>query len=178
MRQIGTNGEVLMAKTKLPLIIATITLLVLTAGCSSSQVGPQVGKIAPDFTLTSLNGETISLSALKGNTVLLNFWATWCGPCRYELPFLQEIFEEHSVKGLIVLTINSWEDRNTAREFMTQNQFTFPVLMDYPAKEVAQTYQIRNIPTTFIIGKKGTIKAVKIGAFQSKAEIESLLKGL
>jgi len=166
-----------MSKTKV-LLVSIISLVIISAGCSTSGVGPQVGKTAPDFTLTSLNGEVISLSTLKGKPVLLNFWASWCVPCCYEIPFIQEIFEEYSAKGLIVLTINSWEDRNTVQEFMTQNKLTFPALIDYPDKKVAQSYQIRNIPATFLIDKKGTIKAVKIGAFQNKAEIEGLLKDI
>lgn len=167
-----------MSKIKLLLFIVTIILSILAFGCSSPEVGLKAGKMAPDFTLTSLNGEVTSLSAFKGNMVLLNFWATWCRPCRYEIPYIQQIFEEYSAKGLVVLTVNSWEDRETAQEFMSQNQLTFPVLTDYPGKKVARTYQIRTIPATFIIDRKGIIKAVKIGAFQNKAEIESLLKGL
>lgn len=167
-----------MIKIKLLLTIIAITLLVATVGCSGSQIGPQVGKIAPDFTLTSLNGEITSLSALKGKPVLLNFWATWCEPCRREIPYIQQVFEDQSAKELVLLSINSWEDRNTIQDFMTENQLTFPVLLDYPGKTVKEAYQIHSIPTTFIISKKGTIKAVKVGAFKSKAEIESLLKGL
>lgn len=167
-----------MIKIKLLLPIVALTLLVTTVSCSGSQIGPQVGKIAPDFTLTNLNGETTSLSALRGNLVLLNFWATWCGPCRQEIPYIQQVFKDQSAKELVVLSINSWEDRNTIQDFMTGNQLTFPVLLDYPGKTVKEAYQIHSIPTTFIINKKGTIKAVKVGPFKSKAEIESLLKGL
>jgi len=165
-----------MSKVKPLLVPVVLALTIITASCLGSGVGPQVGKTAPDFTSTSLNGEVISLSPLKGKPVLLNFWASWCDPCCYEIPFIQEIFEEYSAKGLIVLAINSWEDRNTVQEFMTQNQLTLPVLIDYPSKKVAQSYQIRTIPATFFIDKKGTIKAVKIGAFQNKAEVENLLK--
>jgi len=165
-----------MNKIRLILVVAILVLLIPIVSCFNSQTGPQVGKVAPDFTLTSLNGDVTTLSALKGKQVLLSFWATWCDPCVYEMPFIQEIFDEYSPQGLVILAIASWEDRNTVREFMTQNEFTFPALIDYPGKEAANKYQVRTIPATFIINEKGTIKAVKIGAFGGKADIESLLK--
>ncbi len=165
-----------MNKIKVLLVVAILTLLVPIMGCFNSQTGPLVGKVAPDFTLTSLNGDVTTLSSFKGKQVLLSFWATWCNPCVFEMPYIQEIYDEYSPQGLILLTIASWEDRNTVQEFITQNQFTFPVLIDYPDKDAAYKYQVRTIPATFIISEKGTIKAVKIGAFGSKADIENLLK--
>lgn len=161
------------------LTIITTVLLLLIPGCVSPQVspqiGPQVSKIAPDFILTNLIGEKISLGAFRGKPVLLNFWASWCGPCRQEMPYLQAILAEKT--GVAILTINIRESQKTVSDFMKRNDYTFPVLLDSDGK-VSQSYQIQAIPATFLIDKNGIIKAVKVGAFRNKAEIEDFLKGL
>jgi len=138
--------------------------------------GPEVGKLAPDFKLQSLGGQTVSLSDFRGNPVLLNFWASWCGPCRAEMPFLQEIFEskEWSGKGLIILTIDIGESPSRVKEFMESYVLSFPVLLDTD-RNLALEYNIRGIPTTFFIDKDGIIQDIKIGAFSSKTEIEKRL---
>ncbi len=140
------------------------------------EAAPQVGKMAPDFTLTSLTGEVIQLSAFRGKPVLLNFWATWCPPCRDEIPLIQSVFEESSGAKLAVMSINGWEDKATIQEFMSKSGLTFPVLLNYPGKATVTTYKVVYIPTTFIIDATGIIKSIKVGSFESKAELESVLK--
>lgn len=158
------------------LTIISILLLILVTGCTtpqvSPQISPQVGEKAPDFALTSLDEQKISLSAFKGKPVLLNFWASWCPPCRYQKPHLQAIFAKET--AVAVLTINIRESQQTVSDFMKRNGYTFPVLLDRDGK-VSRSYQIRAIPTTFLVDKNGTIKAVKFGAFRNKAEIEVFL---
>ena len=130
--------------------------------------------LAPDFQLPNLEGQTISLSDLKGKPVLLNFWATWCGPCVSEMPYLQEIYDEWSGKGLMLLTINRGESSSTVKGFMQKRNLSLPVLLDTELV-VAQRYNIMGIPTTFFIDKDGIIQEKVIGAFPNKAEIEKRL---
>ncbi len=157
----------------------------LAAGCASSPPsastsdetltsGAQIGKPAPDFTLLDLNGQPVSLSSLIGKPVLINFWATWCPPCRYEMPFIQEIHEEWADKGLVVLAINVGEDSSTVSDFIQENNYSLPVLLDTDQR-AAFEYGIRYFPTTFFIDKDGIIQAIKVGAFLGKAEIEGKL---
>jgi len=155
---------------KVMLIILTSVLLV--AGCSSQ--APRVGELAPDFQLPNLEGQSISLSDFRGEPVLVNFWASWCGPCRYEMPFIQEVYEEWSASGLVMLAINQGESLSTVDDFMQSGNYSFPVLLDTQG-QVADQYNILGIPATFFIDEDGVIQAIKIGAFSSKAEIETML---
>ena len=165
---------------RLPKIILVIILASLlasglvSAGCSSSAQGPQIGKLAPDFKLSNLEGQSISLSDFRGKPVLLNFWASWCGPCRYEMPFIQEIYEKWSGKGLVILAVNLQENPSQVKEFVESFGFSFPVLLA-TNQEVSLAYNIRGIPATFFIDKDGIIQDIKIGAFAGKTEIESRL---
>ena len=158
-------------------ILTTILVLILTsvllvAGCSSQ--APQVGKLAPDFQLPNLEGQSISLSDFRGKPVLVNFWATWCPSCRYEMPFIQEVFEEWSANGLVVLAIDKGESPSTVKDFIQSGNFSFPVLLDIN-QDVALEYNIRGIPATFFIDKNSIIQAIKVGPFSSKTEIEKSL---
>ena len=168
----------------LKIISAIILLLVLgsglvLAGCSSgstSDGGSETEMLAPDFQLPSLDGQTINLSDFRGKPVLLNFWATWCGPCELEMPFLQEIYEdeEWSEKGLVMLAVDIGEPPARVKDFMERLGLSFTVLLDID-QDVALKYNIRAIPTTFFIDKDGIIQETKIGAFTGKAEIEERL---
>ncbi|TET66561.1 MAG: TlpA family protein disulfide reductase [Dehalococcoidia bacterium] len=146
----------------------------VSAGCSSSTQGPEIGKLAPDFQLSNLDGQVVSLGDFRGKPVLLNFWASWCGPCRYEMPFLQEIYQAWSGKGLVVLTVNLQENPSRVKEFVEEFGLSFPVLLA-TSQEVPLAYNIRGIPATFFIDKNGIIQDIKIGAFSSRAEIEQRL---
>jgi peroxiredoxin len=133
-----------------------------------------VGKPAPDFQLPNLEGQPISLSDFRGKPVLLNFWATWCGPCVFEMPFIQSIFEESSDTGLVILAVNIGEAPPTVRDFIQSGNFSFPVLLD-TSQDVALEYNVRGIPTTFLIDKNGIIQVIKVGAFSSMLEIKRSL---
>ncbi len=165
------------------LISIAMSLLILSLGaitaCSGSAAlnrGYQVGNLAIDFELKSLDGQSVSLSSLRGKTILLNFWATWCPPCREEMPLFQQIFEDSrwKDKGLVILGMNLSESVATVTEFMKTNGLTFPILLD-TGQDVARDYNIRGIPTTFFIDKNGIIREIRIGAFPNKAAIESVL---
>ncbi len=156
-------------------LIAVLALLVM-AGCSEStepNAVPAPGRPAPNFQLQSLDGETVSLDSLRGHPVMVNFWATWCGPCRMEMPFIQEVFEDPDwvEQGLVILSVNAGESASAARKFMESNNLSFRVLLDADS-EVMRLYNVSGIPTTYFIDKDGIIRDVKIGLFQSKAEID------
>jgi len=154
------------------IVVLILTSVLLIVGCSSQ--APQVGKLAPDFQLPNLEGQAMSLSDFRGKPVLVNFWATWCPPCRAEMPYLQQVYEEWSYKGLVVLAINIGESPPTVKDFIQSGNFSFPVLLDIN-QDIALEYNIRGIPTTFLIDKDGIIQAIKVGAFSSKTEIEKSL---
>jgi cytochrome c biogenesis protein CcmG/thiol:disulfide interchange protein DsbE len=154
--------------TAYPLTTAT-TLPVITIA-----EGNQIGNLALDFQLQNLNGQSVSLSGFRGKPIILNFWATWCGPCRGEMPFLQQIYETWSDKGLVVLEIDLRENATLVQKFMTDSKLSLPTLLDTSGK-VGQSYGITVIPTTFFIDKDGIIRQVVRGAFPNKASIESQL---
>jgi cytochrome c biogenesis protein CcmG/thiol:disulfide interchange protein DsbE len=149
----------------------------ITGVSMDSTQSPQAGELAPDFYFETPEGEPSSLTTLKGSPVLLNFWATWCGPCRREMPYLQQIWDEWQEKGLVLLAINSSESSSDVESFMQSQGFSFPVLLD-SQWEAGNQYGIRAIPTTFFIDREGIIQEVHVGTFQSKAEIENILNQL
>ena len=159
-------------KVILAIILASGLLI---AGCSAgAEQGARTGSQAPDFRLPELDGQTVSLSNFQGKPVLINFWAVSCPPCRFEMPFIQEIFEEWSDKGLVILAINIGESPSTVKRFMESYGYSFLVLLDTRG-DVALKYGIRLIPVSLFIDKNGIIKAVKVGPFSSKAAIEKSL---
>lgn len=122
---------------------------------------------APDFTLTDMNGNNVSLAELKGKVVILDFWATWCGPCKVSFPGMQIAVNKYAENDNVkFLFINTWErvenKLQNAKDFISQNQYTFQVLMDYD-NAVITKYKVSGIPTKFIIGKDGNIKFVSVG---------------
>jgi len=134
--------------------------------------GTRVGNLAPDFELQDLDGETVSLSELRGKTVLISFWETQCPACIYQMPYIQQVYDEWSGKGVIVLAVNIGESSSRAKGFLQSSGYSFLVLLDTNGR-VAVKYGIRGIPTTFLIDKDGIIQDIKIGPFQSKEEIEA-----
>lgn len=142
---------------------------------------PQAGFISPDFTLTTLDGETVTLSGLRGRVVLLNIWASWCPPCRAEMPAMQRVWEEYQARGLVVLAVNSTiqDTPADAQTFVSENGLTFPVLLD-TGGEVTRLYRVSSLPTSFFIGADGTIREVVIGGPMAEAllrsRVEQLLK--
>jgi len=159
---------------KVILVIILVSGLLITGCAGKSNQVARVGMPAPNFQLKNLDGQSVSLSDLQGKPVLINFWATWCHPCIYEMPYLQQVYEEWSDKGLMVLAINIGESSAQVEAFMQSHDLSLPVLLD--AKQaVAQKYNIWSIPTTFFIDKDGIIQEKIVGAFPSKIAIEEKL---
>jgi len=138
---------------------------------------PVAGEAAPDFSFEDATGSTFSLSDFQGKMVMLNFWATWCGPCAYEMPFIQQVYDEWPDGDLVILTIDIGESAETVATFLQDNGISLPVLLDMEGK-VAVLYGVRGIPRTLFIDKDGLIRGIKPGALQSKEELEDILNQL
>jgi thiol-disulfide isomerase/thioredoxin len=122
---------------------------------------PDVGHPAPDFTLTRLDGGELSLSDLKGTPVIVNFWATWCGPCRAEIPAL-EAAQQRLGDDAIILGVNVQEDPARVLDFAAELNMTYPIVLDETAA-TSQLYQVRAFPTTYFIDARGVIVDVYTG---------------
>lgn len=131
------------------------------------------GQPAGDFTLTDLTGVKRALSKHKGSVVLLDFWATWCGPCRREMPIIAKLHQRFAKKGLVVYGVNCSETQSKAKAFVEKYGYNFPQLLD-PDGSVQTRYQITAIPTVFIVDKEGTIRAHLVGG-RSEEELVAAL---
>jgi peroxiredoxin len=140
-------------------------------------VGPEVGKLAPDFTLTALDGKQVSLSQFHGKIVMVDFWQSSCSACRNEMPYLQATYEKWPNDKLEILAISVGERAALVQSFVDRQGLTFPVLLDSD-EAVSEIYHISRIPTTFFVNANGIIKEIKTGAFTSQSEIEAMLKSL
>ena len=129
---------------------------------ADSTPAPLPDRPAPDFTLPTLNGTSVMLSTIKGQVALINIWATWCPPCRAEMPTIQATYEQYRDQGFTVLAVDLQEDPRTVAAFMREYQLTFPALLDRDGS-VSQTYQAYALPSSFFVDKKGVIRAVYRG---------------
>jgi len=120
------------------------------------------GVSAPDFTLKDLSGNAVSLQGFKGKIVFLNFWATWCPPCRLEMPTMEELHKEFSDRGLVILAINFREGPEKIKAFYTERNLTMPALLD-PEEKVFGLYKAWSLPTTYLINRDGEIVGKVIG---------------
>jgi cytochrome c biogenesis protein CcmG/thiol:disulfide interchange protein DsbE len=139
------------------------------------ETAPRKGFLAPDFSLTTLDGATVQLSDLRGRPVLINFWASWCGPCRAEMPHIKAAYETHSGDGLIVLGIDQLESPPQVARFVEEFDLTFPILLDRDGK-VSEAYQARALPTSFFVDANGIIRdaftgPMTAGLIESKLEL-------
>ncbi len=133
---------------------------------------------APDFELENLAGESVRLSSLKGNVVFLNFWATWCPPCRAEMPSMQTLFEKFSDEDFEIIAIDLQESKRTVTNFVEERDFTFPVVIDKSGR-VGGTYGARSIPTTYLIDKRGKAIGFLVGSRMWDGEdVESVFRTL
>ena len=117
---------------------------------------------APDFTLMTLEGKELSLSDLQGKLIFLNFWATWCGPCRAEMPSMDVLYGELPEDKFEMIAVNVNEPRETVQSFVEENGYSFPILLD-ESGEVSGMYQVQGIPTTWIVGPEGDVLGRLVG---------------
>jgi cytochrome c biogenesis protein CcmG, thiol:disulfide interchange protein DsbE len=167
------------------ILIAGASWVVLSANKTSAPAGkisaPQAGFIAPDFTLKTPDGEEYTLSELKGKAVLVNLWATWCPPCRAEMPVIEKMYQEYKDQGFVVLAMDMTYQDNPLDvvPFAQENGLTFPILLEETG-DVGAAYQLRSLPSSFFINRAGIIQEVVIGGPMSEAllrtRIEEILK--
>lgn len=160
-------------------LIASVAWIGISADASNITNGfaPQEGFSAPDFTLKTPDGETYTLSELKGKAVLINLWATWCPPCRAEMPAMQTLYEEYESQGLLILAINmTHQDYPLAIvPFANDYGLTFPILLDETG-ETAAAYQLRSLPSSYFINRAGIITEVVIGGPMSEALLRTRIE--
>jgi peroxiredoxin len=138
------------------------------------------GQAAPDFVLRSATGENLRLSEYRGDVVLINFWATWCGPCRQEMPLLNDLYGRYQRVGFNLLGVNIDEDSRRAMQMVQELGVNFPVLFD-ENKEVSKLYEVEAMPVTILVDREGVVRHVHHGykpGYEEKylTEIRSLLR--
>ena len=149
-----------------------------TAGLTTA---PQAGFLAPDFTLETIEGESITLSDLRGQVVLVNFWATWCPPCKAEMPTFERTYLDYADQGFMLLAVNAIQQDSVGaiETYRAANGLTFPILLDTDS-DISRTWKVHSLPTSFFVGKDGIISEVVVGGPMSealiRARIEELLK--
>lgn len=135
-----------------------ISLMAATSLASSGLAG----KPAPDFALKSSTGQNLRLSEYRGDVVMINFWATWCGPCRQEMPLLDELYSRYERVGFSLLGVNIDDDPGRAMDMIAELGVSFPVLFD-AGKDVSKLYQVDAMPVTVIVDREGTVRHVHQG---------------
>jgi peroxiredoxin len=156
------------------LLLGLLTLF-SSSGWAASESSP-----APDFTLKSRSGENIKLSELRGDVVMVNFWASWCGPCRQEMPLLEQLYGRYQGMGFTLLGVNVDEEPEAADKMLKEIPVTFPVLYD-PTNKVSKQYQVKAMPSTFMVDRDGNIRYLHKGykpgyEEEYQQQIRSLLK--
>ncbi len=135
---------------------------------------------APDFVLQDMDGEQHALKDYRGRVIMVNFWATWCPPCRREMPSMEALYRKFNADGFSVLAVNEWEDPDLVFPYMGQLSVypTFPVLFDREG-EVSQAYQVKGLPTTFLIDRQGRIVFRAVGGRDfNHPEVEQIIRDL
>jgi peroxiredoxin len=147
----------------------------------SSSPSPREGFLAPDFTLDTPDGSKVTLSELRGQIVLINLWATWCPPCRAEMPALENSYKQYKDSGVVILGVNvtNQDSEKDVPSFVEEFGLTFPILLDRDGS-VSALYQLRGLPTTYFVNREGIIRTVVVGGPMSetfiRSKIEALLK--
>ncbi len=140
---------------------------------------PQVGFLAPDFTLSTLDGGSVSLHDLRGQVVVLNFWASWCPPCRAEMPALARVAQTYAPQGVTVLAVHATasDSPQAARRFLDELGLHLPVALDTDGR-VVQAYRLSAFPTTFFVDPQGVIRDLVVGGPLSEASLRARLDAL
>jgi cytochrome c biogenesis protein CcmG, thiol:disulfide interchange protein DsbE len=169
------------------LILGALWTLISRASDTSLQQSgppshPKEGFTAPDFTLDLLDGRQLTLSELRGHPILLNFWASWCLPCRSEMPAIENVYQGYKDLGLVVIGLNltSQDSESDARAFVQELGLTFPIALDRDGS-VRERYQLIGLPSTYFIHQSGIVRSIIVGGPMSEAtiqsDIEDLVKG-
>lgn len=154
--------------------------LFFATSVAAVSMGAATKRNAPDFTLPSRSGEAVTLSELKGQVVMINFWATWCGPCRQEMPLLEEMYARYNRMGFTLLGVNVEEDSRGADAYLRETPVSFPILFDSD-NEVSKLYDVIAMPSTVILDKEGNVRYLHKGykpGYENEylSQIRTLLK--
>ncbi len=146
--------------------MTVIALAAVTLACSQSDAPPppRPGFPAPAYEAVDMQGQTVSLESLKGDVVLLNMWATWCGPCRAETPYLQELFEQYEEQGFHIVgaSMDTGNAADQVEMFTEEYGVTYTILLD-PQMRGMDSYQVLGLPATFLIDREGVLQWMKYG---------------
>ena len=146
--------------TRFAVRTAAVLLVALPAALTSASIsksGP-----APQFSLAARGGKTINLAQYKGQVVMINFWATWCGPCRQEMPLLESIYKKYNKMGFTLLGVNVEPDSKPAEDWLKATPVSFPILFDTKS-EVSKMYEVSGMPSTVIVDRKGNVRVIHHG---------------
>lgn len=145
---------------------------------SLSIMSAELNEPAPDFTLKSMTGENVKLSELQGNVVMINFWASWCGPCRQEMPLLDEFYKKYNKLGFVLLGINVEEDSSKAANYLREIPVSFPILYDN-TNSVSKLYNVDAMPSTVLVDRNGNLRFLHRGYKPGdENEYKKLMKAL
>ncbi len=157
--------------------ISHLYIAILLLGIAVSCQAQAVGSTPPDFSAQDINGQTVKLSDLKGKVVLLDFWATWCPPCRVEVPNLLDIFRKFKDKKFVLISVSLDRDLPAARKFIADKEMGWVHIVDREAgNAISEKYQVEYIPSTFIINRQGKVEASQLRGNELKSTIADLLK--
>jgi peroxiredoxin len=134
-------------------------LIVFFMGISLKVAALDIGQLAPDFTLKSTQGENVNLSEQRGQIIVVNFWASWCGPCRKEMPMLESLHNKYNNLGVSVWGINVEQENQAGKDFLADLNLSFPIFFD-SSNKIAANYQVEAMPTTVIIDRNGQVRHV------------------
>jgi len=156
-------------------VCVTLTLagVLVWTGCAK-KARRSSAKPAPEFSLKDASGQTVRLADYRGKVVLLDFWATWCGPCQQEAPIVDRIAQRYGAQGLAVVGVNTSDEAGNAAPFAKRHHLSYPIAYD-EGQRVAMAYGVENLPTLIVISKTGKVVAIRRGV-TSDAELEDLVK--
>ncbi len=157
-----------------------LTVLLMSSLSISAMAAQKLSGKAPDFTLPSNKGQNMRLNEMKGQVVMINFWASWCGPCRLEMPILEELYSRYSQAGFTILGVNVEPDSNKADKIVDERSISFPVLYDKESI-VSELYEVEAMPSTVLIDRNGNMRYLHRGykpGYEEdyKAQIRELIR--
>jgi len=157
-------------------IVSAVSLFIVLSGLLGMAARPPlVGSPAPEIVLKDLQGRDVKLSDLRGKVVLVNFWATWCKPCKEEMPAMQASYDKLRDKGFVVLAVNELEDTARVAEHIRTHGHTFEVVMDHN-NQVANMYGVVGLPASFLIDPQGIVRERISGSLLTESRIEEMVK--